>query len=148
MADTFSLEVATPERLVFREAATEAQIPAKSGYIGILPGHAPLLTELGVGYASYVSEGRTFYFALHGGFIEVLPDKVRVLARTLEKADEIDVRRAEAAFRRAQEELSSPRARLSISPTSQVTSKSSNCCRAKLKTWRIVRIFFMTPGSR
>ena len=108
MADTFSLEVATPERLVFREAATEAQIPAKSGYIGILPGHAPLLTELGVGYASYVSEGRTFYFALHGGFIEVLPDKVRVLARTLEKADEIDVQRAEAAFRKAQEELSIP----------------------------------------
>ena len=109
MADTFSLEVATPERLVFREAATEAQIPAKGGYIGVLPGHAPLLSELGVGYASYVSEGRTFYFALHGGFIEVLPDKVRVLARTLEKADEIDVRRAEAAFQRAQEELSSPR---------------------------------------
>ncbi len=109
MAGTFSLEVATPERLVIREAATEAQIPAKNGYIGVLPGHAPLLSELGVGYASYVSEGRVSYFALHGGFVEVLPDKVRVLARTVEKAEEIDVQRAEAAFRRAQEELSSPR---------------------------------------
>ena len=65
MAETFNLEVATPERLVIREAATEAQIPAKNGYIGVLPGHAPLLSELGVGYASYVSEGRKFYFALH-----------------------------------------------------------------------------------
>src|SRR2546423_7679263 len=108
MAETFNLEVATPERLVIREAATEAQIPAKNGYIGVLPGHAPLLSELGVGYASYVSEGRKFYFALHGGFVEVLPDKVRVLATTVEKAEEIDVQRAEAAFRKAQEELSSP----------------------------------------
>ena len=108
MAETFSLEVATPERLVIREAATEAQIPAKGGYIGVLPGHAPLLSELGVGYASYVSEGRKSYFALHGGFVEVLPDKVRVLATTVEKAEEIDVRRAEAALRKAQEDLNSP----------------------------------------
>src|SRR5207245_2518126 len=108
MAETFSLEVATPERLVIREAATEAQIPAKGGYIGVLPGHAPLLSELGVGYASYVSEGRKSYFALHGGFVEVLPDKVRVLATTVEKAEEIDVQRAEAALRKAQEALATP----------------------------------------
>ena len=108
MADTFNLEVATPERLVFREAATELQIPCKNGYIGVLPGHAPLLSELGIGYASYMAGGRKSYFAVHGGFIEVLPDKVRVLAETVEKAEEIDVRRAEAAFRRAQELLAEP----------------------------------------
>src|SRR5256714_9277908 len=102
MADTFSIEVATPERLVFREAATEAQIPCKDGYIGVLPGHAPLLSELGVGYASYLAGGRKSYFAVHGGFVEVLPDKVRVLADTIEKAEEIDIQRAEAAYRRAQ----------------------------------------------
>jgi F-type H+-transporting ATPase subunit epsilon len=108
MADTFNLEVATPERLVFLEAATEAQIPCKDGYIGVLPGHAPLLSELGIGYASYVAGGRKFYFALHGGFVEVLPDKVRLLAETLEKAEEIDVKRAEAALRRSQEQLANP----------------------------------------
>src|SRR4051812_1658422 len=108
MAETFDLEVATPERLVIREAATEAQIPAKEGYIGVLPGHAPLLSQLGTGYASYVADGRTSYFALNGGFVEVLPDKVRVLAETVEKAEEIDVKRAEDALRRAQEALSSP----------------------------------------
>lgn len=108
MADTFSLEVATPERLVFREAATEAQIPCKNGYIGVLPGHAPLLSELGIGYASYMAGGHKSYFAVHGGFVEVLPDKVRLLAEMLEKADEIDVKRAEADLRKAQEQLADP----------------------------------------
>ena len=108
MADTFDIEVATPERLVFREAATEAQIPCKNGYIGVLPGHAPLLSELGIGYASYMASGRKSYFAVHGGFVEVLPDKVRVLAETVEKAEEIDVKRAETALHRAQEQLADP----------------------------------------
>src|ERR1700730_18390321 len=108
MADTFDIEVATPERLVFREAATEAQIPCKNGYIGVLPGHAPLLSELGTGYASYLAGGRKAYFAVHGGFVEVLPDKVRVLAETVEKAEEIDVNRAQAALNRAQQQLADP----------------------------------------
>src|ERR1700704_1828773 len=99
MADTFDIEVATPERLIFREAATEAQIPCKNGYIGVLPGHAPLLSELGIGYASYMAGGRKSYFAVHGGFVEVLPDKVRVLAGTVEKADEIGVKRGGNTFR-------------------------------------------------
>jgi F-type H+-transporting ATPase subunit epsilon len=115
MAETFSIEVATPERLVFREAATEAQIPCKNGYIGVLPGHAPLLSELGIGYASYMSEGRKLYFAVHGGFVEVLPDKVRVLADTVEKIEEIDIQRAEAAYRRAQEQLADPH--VEVDPT-------------------------------
>jgi F-type H+-transporting ATPase subunit epsilon len=108
MADTFNLEVATPERLVFHEDATEAQIPCKDGYIGVLPGHAPLLSELGIGYASYMAGGRKSYFSVLGGFVEVLPDKVRVLADTVEKAEEIDVKRAEAALKRAQEQLAEP----------------------------------------
>jgi F-type H+-transporting ATPase subunit epsilon len=108
MADTFNFEVATPERLVIREAATEAQIPAKNGYIGVLPGHAPLLSQLGTGYASFVAGGHKSFFAVTGGFVEVLPDKVRVLAETVEKAEEIDVQRAQAALQRAQEQLSSP----------------------------------------
>ncbi len=108
MAETFELEVATPERLVIHEKVTEAQLQAKNGYIGVLPGHAPLLSQLGTGYASYTSQGHKSYFAVNGGFVEVLPDKVRVLAETVERAEEIDVSRAEAALRRAQEALSNP----------------------------------------
>jgi len=108
MAETFDLEVATPERLVIREAATEAQIPAKNGYIGVLPGHAPLLSQLGTGYASYTANGHKSFFAVNGGFVEVLPDKVRVLAETVETAEELDVQRAEAALKRAQEQLADP----------------------------------------
>jgi F-type H+-transporting ATPase subunit epsilon len=108
MAETFDLEVATPERLVIRAAATEAQIPARNGYIGVLPGHAPLISELGTGYASYVAEGHKWYFSVHGGFVEVLPGKVRMLAKDVEKAEEIDVARAQADLRKAQEQLSNP----------------------------------------
>ena len=116
MADTFDLEVATPERLVMREAVTEAQIPAENGFIGVLPGHAPLLSKLTTGYMSYTTaDGRRAHMALHGGFVEVLPDKVRVLADMVEKADEIDIKRAEAALKRSQEQLASPHAELDVS---------------------------------
>src|SRR5947207_14432209 len=101
MAETFALEVATPERLVIREAASEAQIPAKEGYIGVLPGHAPLLSQLGTGYASYTAGGQRFFFAVNGGFVEVLPDKVRVPAETVQKAEKNDGQRPEVARRRA-----------------------------------------------
>src|SRR2546425_6961779 len=106
MADTFELEVATPERLIVRERATEAQIPAKDGFIGVLPGHAALLSELAIaGYLSYVSDGRTKYLSIHGGFLEILQDHVRVLTDIAEKAEEIDVERARVALQKAQEEL-------------------------------------------
>lgn len=114
MAETFELEVATPERLVTREQVTEAQFPTTDGYIGILPGHAPLLSKLGTGYATYVAAGRKFYLAMDAGFIEVLQGKVRVLADRVEKADEIDVKRAEEALQRAQERLATPRVEMDI----------------------------------
>src|SRR5436305_4471103 len=87
MADTFELEIATPERELVREDVTEAQIPGKDGFLGILPGHAPLLGLLGVGPLSYMSGGRKRYMAIHGGFLEVLPDHVRVLADRAERAE-------------------------------------------------------------
>jgi F-type H+-transporting ATPase subunit epsilon len=108
MAETFELELATPERLMLREEVTELQIPARNGFIGVLPKHAPLLSELATGFVVYVAGGRRHYMALNGGFVEVLPDKVRVLADTAEKAEEIDVKRAEAAMRRAQDRLAHP----------------------------------------
>jgi F-type H+-transporting ATPase subunit epsilon len=106
MADTFQLEIVTPEKIVANVAAEEAQIPGKDGYLGILPGHAPLISELGVGEISYRSGGATHHLAVAWGFAEVLPDKVTVLAETCERSDEIDVNRAESAKQRAEERLS------------------------------------------
>jgi F-type H+-transporting ATPase subunit epsilon len=105
MADLLHLEVATPERLVIREQVTEAQIPAKSGYVGILPGHAPLMAELGTGLLTYVVDGRKRYAMVNRGFLEVLNDQIRVLTYSAERADEIDVKRAKAALERAQRRL-------------------------------------------
>jgi F-type H+-transporting ATPase subunit epsilon len=108
MAEAFHLEVATPERLIVEERVSEAQIPARDGYIGVLAGHAPLVAELQSGVLSYVAEGRTRYLAIHGGFVEVLPDHVRVLADVGERAEEIDVSRAQADFERARKALEEP----------------------------------------
>lgn len=105
MSETFQFEIVTPEKLVVRDIAEEMQIPGKNGYLGILPGHAPLITELAVGEISYRNGGYTHRLAVAWGFAEVLPDKVTILAETAERADEIDVKRAEEAKHRAEERL-------------------------------------------
>jgi F-type H+-transporting ATPase subunit epsilon len=105
MADTFELEIVTPEKMVVKDSAEEMQIPGKNGYLGILPGHAPLFTELSAGELSYRQGGETFRFAVAWGFAEVLPDRVTILAETAERAGEIDVGRAEADKNRAQQSL-------------------------------------------
>jgi F-type H+-transporting ATPase subunit epsilon len=105
MADNIQLEIVTPERLVVKDTVDDVQVPGVSGYVGILPGHAPLITELGVGEIAYHSGGSTNRLSVAWGFAEVLPDKVTILAETAEKAEEIDVPRAEAAKARAEEEL-------------------------------------------
>ena len=105
MADTFQLEIVTPEKMVVRDAAEEMQIPGKNGYLGILPGHAPLITELAVGEISYRSRNHTYHLSVAWGFAEVLPDKVTILAETAEKADEVDVNRAQAAKKKAEASL-------------------------------------------
>jgi len=108
MAEAFQLEVATPERLIVEERVTEAQVPARNGYLGVLAGHAPLVSELQSGVLSYVTDGRTRYLAIHRGFVEVLPDHMRVLADIGERAEEIDVARAQAALDRSQKALEDP----------------------------------------
>jgi F-type H+-transporting ATPase subunit epsilon len=107
MADTFQLEIVTPEKLVVRDSAEEAQIPGRNGYLGILPGHAPLITELGAGEITYRSGGQSHRFSVAWGFAEVLPDRVTVLAETVERAEEIDVPRAKEALLKAEESLKS-----------------------------------------
>jgi F-type H+-transporting ATPase subunit epsilon len=87
MAETFLLEVATPERLFVREEVTEAQIPAANGYVGILPGHAALLAELGSGELSYVIGGHRRSMRVEGGWLEVSNDHARVLATAAQKQE-------------------------------------------------------------
>jgi len=105
--ETFTLEVVTPARLVARESATEAQIPVLGGTIGVLPGHTPLLAELGAGQLTFRVANRVHSYAVIGGFVEVLADRVIVLADRAESAEEIDVARAQAARDRAQKRLAS-----------------------------------------
>jgi F-type H+-transporting ATPase subunit epsilon len=108
MADTFTLEVVTPARQVVHEAVNEAQIPVLGGYIGVLPGHTPLLAEMGIGELSYHVGNRVVSCTAMGGFVEVLADRVILLADSAERAEEINVARAEAALARAQKRLAAP----------------------------------------
>jgi F-type H+-transporting ATPase subunit epsilon len=105
MADTFQLEIVTPEKLEVRDTAEEIQIPGRNGYLGVLPGHAPLITELGAGEIGYRSNGQLHRFSMAWGFAEVLPDRVTVLAETVEPADEIDVPRAKQSLAKAEDLL-------------------------------------------
>ena len=107
MADTFQLEIVTPEKMVVRDVAEEMQIPGKNGYLGVLPGHAPLITELAVGEISYRKGSETHYLAVAWGFAEVLPDKVTILAETAERAADVDCDRAQKAKERAEQRLTS-----------------------------------------
>jgi F-type H+-transporting ATPase subunit epsilon len=107
LPDHLTLEVAVPERLLITESVTQVQIPALSGYLGVLPGHAPLMSKLGSGVLSFQAGASTRYMSIHGGVVEVLPDHVRVLADAAEWAEEVDVQRAEKARRRANDLLRS-----------------------------------------
>jgi F-type H+-transporting ATPase subunit epsilon len=109
VADTFDLEIATPERLLTREKAIRAQIPAKDGYIGVLPDHASLLSELGIGAMTYTTPGdHVFTLAIRGGFLEIHNNVVRVLSDIAEKGHEIDVSQAEKDLKKAQDEMVNP----------------------------------------
>src|SRR5438552_14063263 len=104
--DSIQLVVVTPVRQLLRESVTEVQLPGADGYLGVLPGHAPLITELGVGELTYrTTGGQSGLLAVIRGFAEVLPDHVSVLAETAEFAEDIDLSRAQEALKRAQERI-------------------------------------------
>ena len=106
MADTIRLEIATPERLLINEAVLEATIPGAEGELGILPGHAPLLGELGIGELSYLMPGgQKHYLAVQGGYLEVNGPHIRILANHAENPNEIDVVRAEKSLKRSMERI-------------------------------------------
>jgi len=107
MADALiHLTIVTPERSLIDEKVDEIQLPGAEGYLGILPGHAPLFTELKVGELGFRKGASWVWLSVAWGFAEVLPDQVRVLAETAERANEIDVERATRARERAEKRLS------------------------------------------
>jgi F-type H+-transporting ATPase subunit epsilon len=109
LADTFEIEIATPERLLAREKAIRAQIPAKDGYIGVLPDHASLLSELGIGAMTYTTpDDHRYSLAIRGGFLEIHNNVVRVLSDIAEKGHEIDITEAERDLKHAQDEMVDP----------------------------------------
>src|SRR4029453_13923114 len=103
-----ALEIVTPERPLVRETVDEIALPGTEGELGVLPGHTPLLTTLKVGVLWYRQGEAKHYVAISRGFAEVLSDRVTVLAQMAERAEDIDVTRAEAAKRRAELRLSKP----------------------------------------
>src|SRR5277367_6371168 len=108
-ATTFDIEIATPERLLSKEKAIRAQIPALSGYIGVLPDHAPLLSELGIGAMTYTTpDDHRFSLAINGGYVEINDNVVRVLSDIAEKSQEIDVSKAEKDLKHAQDAMVNP----------------------------------------
>lgn len=108
MAERIHLEVVTPERRVVEAETPQAQVPASDGFLGILPGHAPLLTELGIGELSFEDGGSVKYCAVFTGYAEVLPDRVIALAEAAERPEEIDVERARKAKTAAEKKLATP----------------------------------------
>ena len=105
MADTFQLHVATPERLLVDEQVTQAELPGKSGYMGILAGHAPLLSALGAGVLTYEGGGGPHTLAIAGGFVEVFDNQVRVLADEAEPPEAIQTDKARQELEQANEQL-------------------------------------------
>ncbi len=103
--DKIQLEVVTPERKVLSEAVDSVVLPAAEGYLGVLPGHAPLLTGLMIGELSYTRSGEEHTLAVAQGYAEVLRNRVSILAERCEKAEEIDVERAERSKKKGEQVL-------------------------------------------
>jgi len=105
VATGFLLEVVTPDRLVLSQTVEEVTAPGVEGEFGVLPGHTPFFTTLTVGQIMYRARQEPRYMAVTGGFVEVLPDRVTILAEAAELREEIDLERAQQAKERAQERL-------------------------------------------
>ena len=102
---SIDLQIVTPDRMLVHEQVDEVEIPGVDGYFGVLPGHTPLLAALSVGELWYRRGPEKTYLAIAYGFAEVLPDRVTILAQLAERAEDIDVARAEAARTRAAQRL-------------------------------------------
>lgn len=105
---SLALEIVTPDRAIVSQQVDEVELPGSEGYFGVLPGHTPLLASLQVGEMWYRTGQQKHYLAIAFGFAEVLPDRVTVLAHIAERAEDIDVSRAESAKQRAEQRVARP----------------------------------------
>jgi F-type H+-transporting ATPase subunit epsilon len=119
-----TLEIVTPERSLVTEQVDEVELPGAEGYFGVLPGHTPVLASLQVGELWYRIGQEKRYLAIAFGFVEVLPERVTVLAQIAERPEDIDVARAEAAKRRAEERLAAPGPETDIERASTAKTKA------------------------
>lgn len=103
--NAIELEIVTPGGVVVRESVDEVEAPGVEGHFGVLPGHRPFMSQLRAGELRYRTGKENHFVAVHWGFAEVLPNKVTVLVETAERAEDIDLQRAETAKRRAEERL-------------------------------------------
>jgi F-type H+-transporting ATPase subunit epsilon len=142
---SIELQIVTPDRMLVREQVDEVEIPGSDGYFGVLPGHTPLLAALSVGELWYRKGQEKTYLSIVYGFAEVLPERVTILAQLAERAEEIDVERAEAARKRASERLDQKadvdyeRARLALMKSMtrlQVSSRIASGAGPRLKRVR------------
>src|ERR1700758_5466919 len=138
MADTLQVEIGPPDNLVVKDVAEELQIPGKNGYLGILPGHAPLITELAVGQISYRNGSETHYLCVAWGFAEVLPDKVTILAETAERGEDVDCARAQKAKERAEKRLMSGDPEVDVQRAQNALTKANNRLEAAAKEGQTV----------
>jgi|SRR5262252_8189089 len=111
---SLQLHIVSADRSLVNETVDEVEIPGAAGYFGVLPGHTPLLAELGAGELWYRQGAEKHYLAIAFGFAEVQPERVTILAETAEKAHEIDLARAEAAKKRAEERLALARPQIDM----------------------------------
>jgi F-type H+-transporting ATPase subunit epsilon len=102
---SIELQIVTPDRRLVREQVDEVEIPGADGYLGVLPGHTPMLASLAVGELWYRKGEQKTYLAIAAGFAEIMPERVTILAKLAERAEDIDVSRAEAARARAAQRL-------------------------------------------
>jgi F-type H+-transporting ATPase subunit epsilon len=142
---SIELQIVTPDRAIVKEQVDEVEIPGADGYFGVLPGHTPMLAALSVGELWYRKGQEKTYLAIAEGFAEVLPDRVTILAQLAERAEEIEVERAEAARARASKRLDDrgdmdfPRARMALMKSMtrlQVSSRIASGAGPRLKRIR------------
>ncbi len=106
---SIELQIVTPDKMLVKEQVDEVEIPGSEGYFGVLPGHTPMLASLSVGEMWYRKGQEKTFLSLAFGFCEVLPERVTILAQLAERAEDIDVGRAEEAKKRAESRLTQPR---------------------------------------
>jgi F-type H+-transporting ATPase subunit epsilon len=140
LPEKIHLVIVTPERQLFSGLVDQVTVPSNRGYLGILPGHAPLLAELGIGNISYQIGGQSELLFCSWGFVEVLPDRVVLLTRTAEAASEIDLNRAEQARSRAERRLGSKDPSLDFSRVQMALLRSISRLEAAARHRRAPRV--------